>query len=142
MNIGLLACGHGSATFHAPASVAGLKLNAVANRQPEHVRFAWPEVRVHASTADLMAQADINLVVIPTPDDTHATLAQAAGKHVVVDKPFTLNAAKAQHLIAPSRQQRRLRECAIGAAKWRARTHHTLRITNGSLQAAGSRTLA
>ncbi len=35
---------------------------------------------------------DIDLVVIATPNDTHFPLAKAAleaGKHVVVDKPFT-----------------------------------------------------
>jgi predicted dehydrogenase len=44
-----------------------------------------------------------DLVVIATPNDSHAPLAEAAlraGKHVVVDKPFTLTLAEARRLAA------------------------------------------
>jgi predicted dehydrogenase len=43
----------------------------------------------------------VELVVVPTPNGTHYPLAAqalAAGKHVVVDKPFTLSAAEAVRL--------------------------------------------
>jgi predicted dehydrogenase len=46
---------------------------------------------------------EADLVVIATPNDSHFTLAEAAlraGKHVVVDKPFTITAAEARALAA------------------------------------------
>ena len=49
----------------------------------------------------LLALDDIDCIVIATPNDTHFDLARRtleAGKHVVVDKPVTLNAADAHTL--------------------------------------------
>lgn len=109
----LLGYGYASATFHAPliAAVSGLKLTAVASRRPQDVQVAWPGVTVYETPGALLAQPDIDLVVIATPNDTHAALAAqalAAGKHVVVDKPFTLNVDEARNLIALSQQHGRL----------------------------------
>ncbi len=50
-------------------------------------------------------------MVIASPNDTHAPLALAAleaGKHVVVDKPFTLDLAQARTLIAAAEKHDRL----------------------------------
>ncbi len=113
LNVGLLGYGFASATFHAPliAAVPGLRLAAIASSRPHDVRADWPDAAVCATAAELIARPDIDLVVIATPNDTHALLAAqalAAGKHVVVDKPFTLNVAEAQALIALAAQQQRL----------------------------------
>ncbi|TOM54653.1 oxidoreductase, partial [Vibrio parahaemolyticus] len=51
------------------------------------------------------------LVVIPTPNETHFPLAKAAlsaGKHVVVDKPFTLDVAQAEQLKQQAEQSGKL----------------------------------
>jgi predicted dehydrogenase len=53
------------------------------------------------SLADALARPDADVVVIATPPHTHAPLAHqaiAAGKHVVCEKPFTLNKGEAQQL--------------------------------------------
>lgn len=53
---------------------------------------------------DLLDDPDIDLVVIATPNDTHFPLAKAAleaGKHVVVDKPFTVTLSQARELESP-----------------------------------------
>lgn len=50
---------------------------------------------------DLLDDPDIDLVVIATPNDTHFPLAKAAleaGKHVVVDKSFTVTLSQAREL--------------------------------------------
>ena len=53
----------------------------------------------------------MQLIVISTPNDQHFPLAKAAleaGKHVVVDKPFTVTVAEADALIALARSRNRL----------------------------------
>ena len=64
-----------------------------------------------ASPEALLARGDLDLVVIPTPNDSHAPLARAAllaGCHVVVDKPFTLNAAEAASLVALAAERQKV----------------------------------
>ena len=103
LNVGIIGYGYASATFHAPliASVQGLKLTAISSQHPDKVRNDWPDVAVESSPEALFARPDIQLVVIPTPNETHfplATQALAAGKHVVVDKPFTVTLTEARTL--------------------------------------------
>ena len=55
-----------------------------------------------ATIADVIGDPDIDLVVIATPNDSHAPLAIEAlnaGKHVVIDKPFALDAQEAQSVL-------------------------------------------
>ncbi len=64
-----------------------------------------------ASANSLNADPDIDLIVIPTPNDTHFPLARAAleaGKHVIVDKPFTVTLSQARELDAIARSRGRL----------------------------------
>jgi scyllo-inositol 2-dehydrogenase (NADP+) len=110
---GIVGYGYAAKTFHAPliAAVAGLHLAAVSSSDPVKVGSDWPGLPVFASPQALFACDEIELVVIPTPNDTHFPLAAqalAAGKHVVVDKPFTLTAHEAQELIAMARRHDRL----------------------------------
>ncbi|WP_374604602.1 oxidoreductase [Niveibacterium sp.] len=105
VRVGVVGFGFATATFHAPliASVPGLELIAMSSSDPAKVLAAWPQVEVCESPDALFARPDIDLVVIPTPNETHyplAVKALAAGKHVVVDKPFTLDAGEARDLIA------------------------------------------
>jgi predicted dehydrogenase len=56
-------------------------------------------VSVVAEPAGLLSNPDIDLIVIATPNDSHFPLAKAAleaGKHVVVDKPFTVTLSQAR----------------------------------------------
>lgn len=106
LRVGLLGFGYAGRTFHAPliAATPGLALVAVSSRQPEAVHAAHgPGVQVHAEPQALIARDDLDLVVIATPNDTHAPLARAAllaGRAVVVDKPFALDTAEAASLVA------------------------------------------
>jgi predicted dehydrogenase len=102
---GLVGYGFAGKTFHAPliAAVPGLALAAVASRDPAKVAADWPGVPVERSPEALCARPDLDLVVVATPNDTHYPLARAAlraGKHVVVDKPFTVAVAEAEELAA------------------------------------------
>ena len=103
VRVALIGYGYAGKTFHAPliASVPGLALRIVASSDAAKVRAGLPGVRVVATAADACADASIDLIVIATPNDTHFELAAAAlesGKHVVVDKPFTVTVAEARAL--------------------------------------------
>lgn len=108
LRVGLVGWGYASATFHAPLIDAdpGLQLAVVATSAPERLRAVRTDVEICATPAELFARPDIDLIVIPTPNDSHhplAVAALAAGKHVVVDKPFTITAAQADDLQARAR---------------------------------------
>jgi predicted dehydrogenase len=56
---------------------------------------------------DLLAMADIDMVVIGVPNDLHCEVVVAAaqaGKHIVIEKPFCLNMAEADQMIDAARE--------------------------------------
>ncbi|HEV3505418.1 MAG TPA: Gfo/Idh/MocA family oxidoreductase, partial [Actinomycetes bacterium] len=104
IGVGLIGYGLGGAAFHAPLVQAEprLRLHAVATSRAEQVRRDLPGVAVVASPAELLEDPAVELVVVAAPNAVHAELAAAAlraGRHVVVDKPFTLSVAEADELI-------------------------------------------
>ncbi|MCY0385912.1 oxidoreductase [Robbsia sp. Bb-Pol-6] len=113
IRVGLIGYGSASKTFHAPliGTTPGLRLVAVSSRDAAKVHADLPDVAVEATPEALLARADIDLVIIPTPNATHFPLALAAlrqGRHVVVDKPFTLTLAEAEQLAAVAAERRLL----------------------------------
>ena len=104
IRVGLVGYGFAGQTFHAPvlSAVPGLQLAGVASSQPDKVLADWPEAAVHPEVdALLAARPDIELVVVATPNEAHFPVAKAAleaGRHVVVDKPFVLDARQAREL--------------------------------------------
>ena len=105
LNVAVLGYGFASKVFHAPliAGTPGLQLAAFSSSDPAKVAADWPGVPVFARPELVFADPSIDLVVIPTPNPTHAPLARAAleaGKNVVVDKPFTVSLAEARALHA------------------------------------------
>ncbi|MCS7067747.1 MAG: oxidoreductase [Meiothermus sp.] len=108
----LIGYGMAGRVFHAPViqAVPGLRLVTIQSSQPEQVRSDWPEVWVSQTFREVVENPQIDLVVIATPNHTHFELAQSAlqaGKHVVVDKPFTLTAAEARILQEEARSRGR-----------------------------------
>ncbi len=76
--------------------------------KPEKVHQDYPDVTVVPTLDRLLADKNIALVVISTPNDTHYEFAKRAieaGKHVIVEKPFTIHAADADELIELARQR-------------------------------------
>ena len=77
-----------------------LHVVAVTDRDPARARdFAEPHgARVHASTDDLLADPEVDAVLLATPPAQHAELsltALAAGKHVFCEKPAALDPEQA-----------------------------------------------
>lgn len=113
INVALIGYGFVGKTFHAPLiqSVPGLNLTLVSSRDAEKVKRDLPDVTVVATPEEAIHHPDIDLVVIASPNATHAplaTLALNAGKHVVVDKPFTLDMQEARDLIALAQEKQTL----------------------------------
>lgn len=113
IKVGLVGYGMAGRTFHAPLIQASpeLELTAVVSRNAERVLSDLPGVEVLSRLEYLLERHDIDLVVIATPNEAHFANAGAAldtGKHVVVDKPFTLTLAEARQLKTQARAARRL----------------------------------
>lgn len=111
--VGLIGYGLAGAVFHAPLirSVPRLRLAAIATRREGQVMTDHSGVAVHPTPEVLIAEPGIDLVVIASPNETHFPLARAAleaGKHVVVDKPFTNTSGEADELIELAARKGRL----------------------------------
>ncbi|HDR2683255.1 TPA: oxidoreductase [Enterobacter ludwigii] len=105
IRVGLIGYGYASKTFHAPliAGTPGMALAAVSSSDATKVHADCPSVPVVSEPKHLFNDPNIDLIVIPTPNDTHFPLAKAAleaGKHVIVDKPFTVTLSQARELDA------------------------------------------
>jgi len=88
-----------------------MTLAAVSSSDAAKVHADWPSVPVVSEPKHLFNDPNIDLIVIPTPNDTHFPLAKAAleaGKHVVVDKPFTVTLSQARELDALAKSLGRL----------------------------------
>lgn len=111
--VALVGYGLAGRVFHAPlvAATPGMRLHMVVSSDPAKVALAHPGARVLAAPAAAFADPDIDLVVLASPNHTHAPLAIAAlqaGKHVVVDKPFALDSAEARAMIEAAAQSSRV----------------------------------
>ena len=103
-NLAVVGYGYVGRTFHAPliASTPGLQLHCVVSSKPQQAQADFPDVTVRADLDSALADPALDAVVLATPNQTHASLALralAAGKHVLVDKPFALDAAQARAMV-------------------------------------------
>ena len=87
-------------------AVPGLTLAAVCDKSLARIdaaRSLAPDVAAFADGEDLLDSADVDLVIVSTPPSSHAEWALraiAAGKHVVVEKPFCLSTAEADEMVS------------------------------------------
>lgn len=114
MNVAIIGYGYAGKCFHAylVSLAEGLTLHTIATRDPERRANAqkdYPNVRVVSSIEEVLADKEIDLVVVATPHYTHRDLAiQAmdAGRHVVVDKIVAMNAQEALEMAEAAKRNR------------------------------------
>lgn len=82
------------------AVTPGLRLRAVCDLNPQRIAQArkdFADVTMLSSAQALAADPDVNVVIVATPPQTHASLClqmMKGGKHVVCEKPLALNRAE------------------------------------------------
>ena len=111
LNVGLVGFGFGGQVFHAPIirAVAGLHLTTIVRRNGASDP-RYPDVTFVRSVDELLARP-IDLVVVVTSNTSHHPIARQcllAGRHVVVDKPFTTTVAEAEDLVQVAKQNGRV----------------------------------
>jgi len=122
IGVGLVGYGFVGKTFHAPliGAVEGLDLRAIVSSDAAKVHADLPGARVCSTTEELLEDAAIDLVVVATPNETHAPLARAAlaaGKHTVLDKPFALDLAEARAITQAAADADRIL-CVFHNRRW------------------------
>jgi predicted dehydrogenase len=110
IRVGVIGFGFVSKTFHVPLlkGTDGYKITAVSSSRPADVKAVLPDVDVVSDPQALATHPDLDLVVIASPNETHAPLAESAmraGRNVVVDKPFTITVEQARHLGAVAKEK-------------------------------------
>ncbi|HVA59973.1 MAG TPA: Gfo/Idh/MocA family oxidoreductase [Mycobacteriales bacterium] len=83
-------------------TVAGLELSVICDSNPARLDAARGHAAVCGSADELLDRPDVDLVVVSTPPDSHADWAIRAlesGRHVVVEKPFSISVADADAVI-------------------------------------------
>ena len=117
---GVLGTGGIAHSFVTDCSAAGIEFVAVGSRSRESAEAFATEhgiARAHGSYADLVADDGVDAVYVATPHSRHAEdalLAIAAGKHVLVEKAFTITAAEARRVVDAARRA----DVAVMEAMW------------------------
>ncbi|EFX03674.1 rossmann fold protein [Grosmannia clavigera kw1407] len=113
IQVGVIGYGLSARVFQIPFVLAcsRLVLRAIVQRHGDEAQRDHPTATIYRDAAALFADAAVDLVIVTTPPVSHVTLASqalAAGKHVVVEKPFAPTAADCDRLLAQARDSGRL----------------------------------
>ena len=101
---GIIGFGLSGRVFHAPFlhTHHGFEIKKVVERNKAESKSIYPYVQVVNDYYELLKDPDIELIVVCTPNTMHFTIVKEslkAGKHVVVEKPFTPTSTEADELI-------------------------------------------
>ncbi|MFT6865913.1 MAG: scyllo-inositol 2-dehydrogenase (NADP+) [Cyclobacteriaceae bacterium] len=103
INAALLSYGMSGQVFHAPFLNLhpGFNLLGSWERSKKWIQMDYPSTRSYQSLEDVLADDQVELVIVNTPTYSHyeyAKKALEAGKHVVVEKAFTTTTDEAMEL--------------------------------------------
>ena len=112
INTALCSFGMSGLLFHAPFIHIheGFNFYGVWERSKNLAENKYTGVTTYRTLEDLLAEKEIELVVVNTPNYTHYDYAKKAllqGKHVIVEKPFTITVKEGKELIELAKNQNR-----------------------------------
>lgn len=110
INTALLSFGMSGQVFHAPFLKVhpGFHFYAVWERTKNLAQEKYPGIKTWRSLEELLADEKIELLIVNTPSGTHYNYAKKcieAGKHTVVEKPFTATVQQGEELIQLAKQK-------------------------------------
>jgi len=113
INTALASFGMSGTVFHGPLLKANKKfrVSRILERSKNNSASMFPDAKITRSYDELLDDPEIELIIVNTPDHLHldmCSLALTAGKHVVVEKPFTQHLADALFLIGLAREKDRI----------------------------------
>ncbi len=102
---GICSYGMSGKLFHAPFIEAhpDFELAAVVERNKNESREKYPQAKIYRSVEEMLADDTLQLIIVNTPTHTHYAYVKAAlqkGKHIIVEKPFTVLVKEAEELNA------------------------------------------
>lgn len=127
---GILGAGKIAATFTKDLLATGHSVTAVGSRNDAKAAEFAQEFGIagrHGSYESLVQDPAVDIVYVATPHPMHAEnaiLALRAGKHVLLEKPFTLNAPEAREVVEVARAEGRM----LLEAMWTRWLPHMVRI--------------
>ncbi len=89
----------------------GVELYAVASRSSERAKTfadAWNVKKAYGSYEEMLSDPEVDLVYVASPHSchfSHAKMCLMHGKHVLLEKAFTVNATEAEELIRLSEEK-------------------------------------
>jgi scyllo-inositol 2-dehydrogenase (NADP+) len=112
INTSLCSFGMSGKVFHAPFIHAnkGFHLYGAWERSQKNAATDYPGIKSFSTLEEMLADEAIDLVVVNTPNYTHyefAKKALLAGKHVLVEKAFTVTVSEAEELVKIAEQKNR-----------------------------------
>ncbi|MBT9329473.1 Gfo/Idh/MocA family oxidoreductase [Paracidobacterium acidisoli] len=122
VRVGVIGFGMAGRIFHTAviAETPGLELAAIVQRTGDEAASTYPDARIFRSIDELLEDASIPFIVVATPSGAHFEHARQcllAGRHVLIDKPFTLTSDEAAELIRLARE-RSLLLTAYQSRRW------------------------
>jgi len=101
---GICSYGMSGKLFHAPFIDAhpGFELTAIVERTKNDSRARYPHSALYRTIDELINDSSIELVIVNTPVQTHYDISKQvmnAGKHIIVEKPFTVTSKEAEELV-------------------------------------------
>lgn len=109
----LCSFGMSGLVFHSPflSINPGFNFYAVWERTKNEAQKKFPNVITYRTLDEMLSDELVELVIVNTPNYTHFEYAQKAlqaGKHVIVEKPFTVTVKEAQQLIDLAKKQNKI----------------------------------
>ena len=110
INTALCSFGMSGYVFHAPFIEVhpAFNLYGVWERTKNNAQAKYPNIKTFRTLEEMLADQNIELVVVNTPSVTHYDFAKQAinsGKNVVVEKPFTATVEQAKELIQLAKEK-------------------------------------